>query len=126
LRKVNFKLQQKGCGTLEENCPHSFFYQTRFLAEDCTKMRIRKISIKQWRNFENVEFQLDDNAGLVCVVGANGTGKSHLLELIAACAHRLGLTPGIEIPRGNPFADPHDFSLQFYLSHWPNEMSEVQ
>lgn len=79
-------------------------------------MRIRSIRIGAWRNFENIELELDDDAHLVCVVGANGTGKSHLLELISACAHRLGLSPGIEIPRGNPFSDPHDFSLQFYLA----------
>jgi len=79
-------------------------------------MRIRNIKIGKWRHFENIELQLEDDTSLVCVVGANGTGKSHLLELIAACAHKLGLSPGIEIPRGDPFSDPHDFSLQFYLS----------
>lgn len=79
-------------------------------------MRIRNIKINQWRHFENIEIQLDDNVGLVCIVGANGTGKSHLLELIAACAHHLGLSQGIEIPRGDPFSDPHEFSLQFYLA----------
>ena len=48
--------------------------------------------------------------------GPTGVGKSHLLELIAACAHRLGLSQGIEIPRGDPFGDEHEFSLQFYLA----------
>lgn len=42
--------------------------------------------------------------------------QSHLLELIAACAHKLGLSPGVEIPRGDPFADRHDFSLHFYIA----------
>ena len=79
-------------------------------------MRIRGLRINQWRYFENIELQLDDNTSLVCIVGANGTGKTHLLELIAACAHRLGLSPGIEIPRGDPFADPHDLRLQFYVT----------
>lgn len=79
-------------------------------------MRIRSISINRWRNFENIELQLDSDAGLVCIVGANGTGKSHLLELIASCAHQLGLSQGIEIPRGDPFSDPHDFSLKFFLA----------
>jgi len=79
-------------------------------------VRIRNITIKQWRHFENIELRLDDETGLVCIVGANGTGKSHLLELIAACAHQLGLSQGIEIPRGDPFSDPHSFSLQFYLA----------
>lgn len=79
-------------------------------------MQIRSIKINQWRHFENIKLQLDGDTGLVCIVGANGTGKSHLLELIAACAHRLGLSPGIEIPRGDPFSDPRDFSLQFFLA----------
>src|SRR3989442_11335052 len=79
-------------------------------------MRIRSIRISQWRHFENIQLKLDDDAGLVCIVGANGTGKSHLLELIAACAHRLGLSQGVEIPRGDPFSDEHDFSLQFFLA----------
>ena len=79
-------------------------------------MRIRNIRIKRWRNFENIELQLDHDAGLVCIVGANGTGKSHLLELIATCVHRLGLSQGVEIPRGDPFSDPHEFCLQIYLA----------
>lgn len=54
-------------------------------------MRIRHIKISAWRHFANIELALTEDAGLVCIVGANGTGKSHLLELIAACAHRLGL-----------------------------------
>jgi hypothetical protein len=36
--------------------------------------------------------------------------------LIAACAHRLGLSPGVETPRGDPFSDQHEFSLTFFLS----------
>ncbi len=84
-------------------------------------MRIRNIKIGQWRHFENIELQIEDKTALVCVVGANGTGKSHLLELIAACAHKLGLSQGIEIPRGDPFSDLHDFSLQFYLAEGVSE-----
>lgn len=84
-------------------------------------MRIRNIRISLWRHFENIELQLDGEIGLVCVVGANGTGKSHLLELIAACAHRLGLSQGVEIPRGDPFSDPHDFSLEIHLAEGVSE-----
>ena len=84
-------------------------------------MRIKNIKIGQWRHFENIQLLLEDNTGLVCIVGANGTGKSHLLELIAACTHRLGLSQGIEIPRGDPFSDPHDFSLQFHLAEGVSE-----
>lgn len=79
-------------------------------------MRVRKILIEEWRYFENLAIDLDSDAKLVCVVGANGTGKTHILELITACAHRLGLTPGLEISRGDPFADDHSFSLVFFLA----------
>ena len=88
-------------------------------------MRIRNIKISQWRNFENIELQLDGGTRLVCIVGANGTGKSHLLELIAACAHRLGLSQGVEIPRGDPFRDPHDFWLQFYLAEGTSDSIDL-
>jgi hypothetical protein len=79
-------------------------------------LRIRHINIIQWRHFANIEIKLDHDAPLVCVVGANGTGKSHILELIAACAHRLGLTQGVQIARGEVFNDPHDILLQFHLA----------
>lgn len=79
-------------------------------------MRIRSISVVKWRHLNNIQLQLDHDAALVCIVGANGTGKSHLLELIAACAHRLGLSQGVDIPRGDPFSDDHELSLQFFLA----------
>lgn len=88
-------------------------------------MRIRHIKVTRWRHFENIELQLSDDASLVCVVGANGTGKSHLLELVAACAHKLGLSQGIEIPRGDPFNDPHDFSLRFFLAQGVSDAVDV-
>lgn len=70
-------------------------------------MRIRRIKIADWRNFENIELTVGRDVGLVCVVGANGTGKSHILELISASAHEFRLAPGVELPRGNPFHGPH-------------------
>lgn len=84
-------------------------------------MRIRHITISMWRHFSNIELALTQDTGLVCIVGANGTGKSHLLELIAACAHRLGLSQGIETPRGDPFSDEHDFSLTYFLAEGVSE-----
>lgn len=86
-------------------------------------MRVRRIEIERWRHFENISLEVEADASLVCVVGANGTGKSHLLELIAACAHEFGLSQGIEIPRGNPFSDNHKFTLEIYLA--PDVSSHV-
>src|SRR5688500_16526477 len=34
----------------------------------------------------------------------------------ATSAHRLGLAQGVDTPRGDPFSDPHDFSLRFFLA----------
>ena len=85
-------------------------------------MRIRQIKIKFRRHFENIELNLDEESGLVCVVGANGTGKSHLLELIAACAHAIGLSPGIEKQRSDPFSDLHEFMLKFDIDEGVSEI----
>lgn len=80
-------------------------------------MRIRRISIREWRNFRNLQIDIDQESSLVCLVGANGTGKTHILELISACAHRVGLSSGVDIPRGDPFNDEvKDFELQIYLA----------
>jgi predicted ATPase len=87
-------------------------------------MRVRRIQIHSWRHFDKVQLELAEDTGLVCLVGANGTGKTHLLELIAACAERLGLAQGQEIPRGNPFSDPHHFLLDFFLA--PNVSEPVE
>lgn len=84
-------------------------------------MRILRITINEWRHFTNISLELSADQPLVCIVGANGTGKSHILELIASCAHKLGLAQGVEIPRGDPFADPHKFSLRFFLSEGTSE-----
>ena len=80
-------------------------------------MKIKRIEVPKWRNFEGIAIDLSDDHPLVCIVGANGTGKSHLLELISAAAHHLGLSAGIEIPRGNPFEDPgHHLVVEVNLS----------
>jgi predicted ATP-binding protein involved in virulence len=49
-------------------------------------VRIQHISIGRWRHFQDVELSVPDGAPVVCLIGGNGTGKSQILELIAACA----------------------------------------
>lgn len=90
------------------------------------KMRIRLIHIEHWRHFSNIRLTLDLDTALVCLVGANGTGKSHILELIAACAHHIGLSQGIEIPRGNPFDDPHKFTVTFYIAPATSDILDTE
>jgi predicted ATPase len=89
-------------------------------------LRIRRIWIGEWRHFSNLEISLEQDAPLVCIVGANGTGKSHILELIAACAHRLGLTQGVQLARGEVFNDLHDIELQFYLATGVSDAVDVE
>lgn len=59
---------------------------------------------------------MPDDAPVVCIVGGNGTGKSQILELIAACAQRVGLSPGVEHRRGDPFSDNSTFEITFFVS----------
>jgi len=79
------------------------------------RLRIQHIKIDRWRHFEGVAFTLPEAAPIVCIVGGNGTGKSLILELIAACAQRVGLTPGSENPRGDPFGENATFEVSFVV-----------
>lgn len=78
-------------------------------------MRILSLHIAKWRNFRNVEICVPEDSTLVCLVGENGTGKSNILELISAAANHLGISPGIENPRGNPLAEEHEVRLEVRL-----------
>ncbi|WP_105428643.1 ATP-binding protein [Neorhizobium sp. T6_25] len=91
-------------------------------------MRIQQIKIDRWRHFEGVSFVLPDAAPIICIVGGNGTGKSQILELIAACAQRIGLTPGTESPRANPFGENAAFEVSFFVAPQtiPNVDDDVQ
>lgn len=79
-------------------------------------MRIRSIEIETWRHFERIRIQPPEDAPIVCLVGGNGTGKSQILELIAACAQRIGLSSGYEASRRSPFEEQSSFEVVFSLS----------
>lgn len=76
-------------------------------------MRILRLRVANWRNFRDVNLLIEEDSTLVCLVGENGTGKSNILELISAAANRLGISPGIDNPRGNVFGEIHDISVEF-------------
>lgn len=79
-------------------------------------MKVQRIKIGDWRNFKNIDISVPEQAPLICLVGSNGTGKSHIFELITACAVRTGLSAGADIPRGDPFADLiRDFAVTFHF-----------
>ena len=74
-------------------------------------MRIVRLSIKHWRNLRDVDLEVQDQPTLVCLIGENGTGKSAVLELLSAASHHLGISQGVELPRGDPFSDEHDLAV---------------
>lgn len=86
-------------------------------------MRIQYIKIDRWRNFQGIEFSPPESAPIICLVGANGTGKSQILELISACAQRIGLTPGNETSRADPFSEDASFAVKFLIS--PNTILTI-
>ena len=87
-------------------------------------MRIQRISIAHWRHFENLSFEIPNESPIVCLVGSNGSGKSQLFELIGAAANRIGLTPGSESTRGNPFAEDAEFEIDFQIT--PNVIPRIE
>lgn len=87
-------------------------------------MRIKRIRIDRWRQFDGIDISPPQDAKVVCVVGGNGSGKSQILELIAACAQSIGLTPGFEILRGNPL-DEDDAALEVSFVIEPNTIERV-
>ena len=74
-------------------------------------MRILRLSIKRWRNLRDVDLEVQDQPTLVCLIGENGTGKSAVLELLSAVSHHLGISQGVELPRGDPFSEEHDLTV---------------
>lgn len=74
-------------------------------------MRILQVAIREWRNLRDVQVDVPPDAPLVCLVGENGTGKSAILEMLSSAAVHLGIAHGVDIPRGDPVNDPHDFSV---------------
>jgi predicted ATPase len=71
-------------------------------------VKLTRVKIEQWRNFRAVDINVPADASLVSLVGENGTGKSNILEFIAAACVTFGLATGAEQRRGDPFAEPHE------------------
>jgi len=54
-------------------------------------------------------------ARLVCIVGANGSGKSNLLNLVSGVAFHFGLSPGLDPERRPPLAEYADLEVELML-----------
>jgi predicted ATPase len=86
-------------------------------------MRLTYVKVGEWRNFRNVELEIDAATNLICLVGENGVGKSNLLELLSAISHLLGISPGMENRRGNPLEETHqDVQVVLSVTDDPQEM----
>jgi predicted ATPase len=79
-------------------------------------LKIVRLKVGMWRNFKNVEIIVPKEATLVALIGENGVGKSSILDIINSAAHRLGLSAGVDIPRGDPFNDTHEFLVDAIIS----------
>lgn len=87
-------------------------------------MKIDGTKITKWRHFDSVILTLPGSSPVICLVGGNGTGKSQILELIAACAQRIGLSAGTESVRGDPFSEGDTFEIKFLIS--PNTIPALE
>lgn len=86
------------------------------LAANMVDVRITRVTIDKWRNIEGVDLIVPAEASVVCLVGENGTGKSHVLELLSAASQRLGLAPGLDLSRGDPFQEPHSLAIEGFVA----------
>lgn len=83
-------------------------------------MRISSISITKWRNLAGITLELPPDADFLCLVGENGSGKSHLLDLLHFAAQQLGLTPDLSAKRQPPLASEEPYDIAVTLSLTPN------
>lgn len=77
-------------------------------------MRITQVEIGRWRNISGVTIDLDSSADFVCLVGENGAGKSHLLELLAFAAPFFGLGE-VSVKRPFPAQREEDYDVVITL-----------
>lgn len=85
-------------------------------------MRLTRIRINFWRNFRNIEIDVPKESTLVALIGENGVGKSSILDIINSACHRFGMSAGVDIPRGDPFSDEHDFEIDAVISKTEREI----
>jgi predicted ATPase len=75
------------------------------------RVRIVGLDVDHWRNLQGISIRVPPEARVVALVGENGSGKSTVLELVSFAALHLGLSTGVENPRGNPPEEDHAFTL---------------
>src|ERR1700719_993990 len=89
-------------------------------------MRIARIEIEKWRNLREVILDVPADARLICLVGANGTGKSNVLELLSFAAYQFGLSTALSVRR--PTITESDYHFRVVLTtteraEWPWDSS---
>lgn len=88
--------------------------------------RVTAVRIGNWRGFQDYALEVPTESSLVCLVGANGSGKSSLLELLSAAAQRIGVLQGLDLARGDALNDAQETSVSFRFtgSHY-NDLRQL-
>lgn len=76
-------------------------------------MRFEQVRIAKWRNFEGIQLDVPSEAKTLCLVGENGSGKSNILEFLSMAAHVIGISSGLDLPRGDPRQEEHEAEVVF-------------
>jgi hypothetical protein len=82
-------------------------------------MRISRIKVDRWRNLRDLTIELDPDADFLCLVGENGTGKSHVLDLLHFAAHHLGLIDASTSKRQPPYVTEEPYRVEVTLTLGP-------
>lgn len=90
-------------------------------------MRVSRIRVERWRNLRDLTIELDPDADFICLVGENGTGKSHLLDLLHFAGHHFGLIEGLTSKRQPPYVTEEPYRVEVRLtlgSEWREYLSQ--
>ena len=85
--------------------PQSFYH----LDADLEKLTITQIALTNYRNFSKLK--LDIKPGITAICGANGSGKTNILEAISLFAPGKGI-------RSTKLEEVENFNSSAYLLGW--------
>ena len=80
-------------------------------------IRFKTLEVTDWRQFRSVNVEFHPRATVIVMVGANGSGKTSLLNMLS---QHIGWAPGFV---GTPTADEETGEMR-YLSGFPDEETD--
>ncbi|MEV6523211.1 AAA family ATPase [Longispora sp. NPDC051575] len=84
-------------------------------------MRLLRLEIDSWRHLQNVVIEPPEDATMICLAGENGSGKTSVLELVAAICSKIRISTGAEYFRSDPFGESHSFRATFQIPDYFRE-----